>query len=94
MHVVAGTGLLQNLCTCVLVTVLQARENRTVDVVLAVLLATGATVAAIVGTRVGRRLRADQLKILLALIVLAVASGVTIELVQTPRALLSHVAGE
>jgi uncharacterized membrane protein YfcA len=94
MHVVAGTGLLQNLCTCVLVTILQARENRTVDVVLAILLATGATVATIVGTRVGRRLRADQLKILLALIVIGVATGVTMNLVRTPRVLLSYVAGE
>jgi len=94
MHVVAGTGLLQNLCTCVLVTVLQAQANRTVDVVLAFLLATGATVATIVGTRIGRRLRADQLKVLLALIVLGVAGGVTVELVQTPTVLLSYVAGE
>jgi uncharacterized membrane protein YfcA len=94
MHIVAGTGLLQNLCTCMLVTVLQAQENRTVDLVLAFLLAIGATVAAIVGARIGRRLRADQLKILLALIVLAVAGGVTVDLVQAPTVLLSYVAGE
>jgi uncharacterized protein len=94
MHVVAGTGLLQNLCTCVLVTVLQAGENHTVDVVLALLLAAGSTVAAMAGARFGRRLRADQLKVLLALIVLGVAAGVTVGLVQAPGVLLSHVAGE
>jgi len=94
MHVVAGTSLLQILLTCMLVTVLQATQNHTVDVVLAVLLATGSTTGAVLGTRWGRRLRADQLKILLALIVLGVAAKVTMDLLRPPSVLLSHVAGE
>jgi uncharacterized protein len=94
MHVVAGTSLLQILLTCMLVTVLQATQNHTVDVVLAVLLATGSTTGAVLGTRWGRRMRADQLKILLALIVLGVAAKVTIGLFRVPTVLLSHVAGE
>ena len=94
MHVVAGTGLLQILFTCMLVTILQADENHTVDFVLAFLLATGSTVAAMAGARLGRRLRSDQLKILLALVVLGVAVDVTVGLVRAPGVLLSHVAGE
>jgi uncharacterized protein len=94
MHVVVGTSLLQILLTCILVTVLQADENHTVDLVLALLLAVGSTAGAVVGTRWGRRLRADQLKILLALIVLGVAVKVAVDLVQVPGVLLSHVAGE
>jgi uncharacterized membrane protein YfcA len=94
MHVVAGTSLLQILLTCTLVTILQADENHTVDFVLAFLLAIGSTVAAMAGARFGRRLRADQLKILLALIVLGVAADVTVGLFRAPRVLLSHVAGE
>jgi hypothetical protein len=94
MHLVVGTSLLQILFTTVLVTVLQAAENHTVDFVLAFLLAIGSTAGAVVGTRLGRRLRADQLKILLALIVLGVAAKVTVDLFQVPRVLLSHVAGE
>jgi uncharacterized membrane protein YfcA len=94
MHVVAGTSLLQILLTCMLVTVLQATQNHTVDVLLAVLLATGSTTGAVLGTRWGRRLRADQLKILLALIVLGVAAKVTMDLLRAPTVLLSHVAGE
>jgi uncharacterized membrane protein YfcA len=94
MHVVAGTSLLQILFTCVLVTILQADENHTVDFVLAFVLATGSTVAAMAGARFGRRLRSDQLKILLALIVLGVAADVTVGLVRPPGVLLSHVAGE
>ncbi len=94
MHLVAGTSLLQILFTCMLVTVLQANQNHTVDFVLAFLLATGSTAGAVVGTRWGRRLRADQLKILLALIVLGVAAKVTVDLFQPPGVLLSYVAGE
>lgn len=94
MHVVAGTSLLQILFTCLLVTVLQADQNHTVDFVLAFLLATGSTAGAIVGTRLGRGLRSDQLKILLALIVLVVAAKVTVDLFQVPQVLLSYVAGE
>lgn len=94
MHVVAGTSLLQILFTCLLVTMLQAAQNHTVDVALAVLLAIGSTAGAVVGTRWGRRLRADQLKILLALVVLAVAGKVTVDLLRTPTVMLSHVAGE
>ncbi len=94
MHVVAGTSLLQILFTCLLVTMLQAAQNHTVDFVLAFLLAIGSTVGAVAGARFGRRLRADQLKILLAVIVLAVAAKVTVDLLQTPKIMLSHVAGE
>jgi uncharacterized membrane protein YfcA len=94
MHVVVGTSLLQILMTTMLVTVLQASQNHAVDFVLALLLASGSTAGAVVGTRWGRRLRADQLKILLALIVLGVAAKVSFDLVQTPSVLLSHVAGE
>jgi uncharacterized membrane protein YfcA len=46
------------------------------------------------GSRWGRRLRADQLKILLALIVLGVSAKVIVDLLQVPTVLLSHVAGE
>jgi uncharacterized membrane protein YfcA len=94
MHVVVGTSLFQILFTSGLVTVLQAAQNHTVDCVLALLLATGSTAGAVIGTRWGRRLRADQLKILLALIVLGVAVKVTVDTLRTPSVLLSHVAGE
>lgn len=94
MHVVVGTSLLQILFTTVLVTVLQAKENHSVDFVLAFLLAIGSTAGATIGTRWGRRLRADQLKILLAIIVLVVAAKVTVDLVRPPTVMLSHVAGE
>ncbi len=94
IHVAAGTSLFQILCTCMVVTVLQCTQNHTVDLVLAFVLAVGSTAGATIGTKLGRRLRADQLKILLALIILAVACQVGIEIFTTPAVLLSHVAGE
>ncbi len=94
MHLVVGTSLLQILFTCVLVTLLQSAQNHTVDVVLALLLAFGSTAGAVLGARWGRRLRADQLKILLALIVLAVAAKVAVDTLRAPTIMLSHVAGE
>jgi hypothetical protein len=94
MHVVAGTSLFQILFTCMVVTVLQASDNFTVDLVLAFVLALGSTGGAILGTRLGRKLRADQLKILLALMVLAVAVAMNVELLERPGVLLSHLAGQ
>jgi len=94
IHVAAGTSLFQILCTCMLVTVLQAAQNHTVDFVLAFLLAVGTTTGAMVGAKAGRRLRAEQLKILLALIILMVAGQIGWDLFRTPAIFLSHVAGE
>ncbi len=93
MHMVAGTSLFQILLTCMLVTVLQSADNHTVDFILAFLLAIGSTVGAMVGTVIGRRLRADQLKVLLAVIVIGVAARVGAELLRAPTLLLSHLAG-
>ena len=93
MHVVAGTSLFQILLTCMLVTVLQSVNNHTVDFILAFLLAMGSTVGAMAGTVLGRRLRGDQLKILLAIIVIAVAIKVGTQLLGTPALMLSHLAG-
>jgi uncharacterized membrane protein YfcA len=91
MHMVAGTSLFQILCTCGVVTVLQAAENVSVDPVLAVLIALGSTSGALVGTRIGRKLRADELKALLALIVLGVGAKCLWDILRTPVLLISHV---
>lgn len=91
MHMVAGTSLFQILCMCVVVTVLQAAENVAVDPVLAVLIAVGSTIGALVGTRIGRKLRSDELKALLALIVLAAGARFLWTVLRTPELLISHV---
>jgi len=73
MHIVVGTSLFQILFICIEVTFLQAYINHTVDFILAVLLLMGSTVGAQIGVALGRRLKADQIKILLSIIILAVA---------------------
>ena len=80
MHVVVGTSLFQILFTCVNVTIMQAWENHTVDFVLALLLLIGSSTGAQVGARLGRKLRGDQLKILLASLVLLVMIEMLYEL--------------
>ncbi len=93
MHVVVGTSLFQILFTCIEVTFLQAYTNHSVDFVLAVLLLLGSTVGAQVGAVFGRKLKAEQLKILLACIVLAVAVNMVFELTLTPSLLISQSGG-
>ncbi|MBI4824449.1 MAG: sulfite exporter TauE/SafE family protein [Nitrospirae bacterium] len=93
MHVVVGTSLFQVLFTCIEVTFLQAYTNHTVDFVLAVLLLFGSTIGAQVGAVFGRKLNGEQLKILLAAIVLIVTVKIIFELTLTPSILLAQAGG-
>ena len=80
-NVVIGTSLFQIIFTAAVTTVLQASTNRTIDVVLAFLLMLGGVIGAQFGAEAGRKLRGDQLRALLALLVLAVALRLGFELV-------------
>jgi hypothetical protein len=93
MHVVVGTSLFQILFTCIEVTFLQAYTNHTVDFILAVLLLLGSTVGAQFGTVLGRKLKGDQLKILLSVIVLAVTVKIVFDLTLTPSLLIAQAGG-
>ena len=93
MHVVVGTSLFQVLFTCIDVTIMQAYSNRTVDFVLALLLLIGSTFGAQIGARLSTKLKEDQLKIFLALLVLAVMVKMLFGLVLPPHNLLSFHGG-
>jgi uncharacterized membrane protein YfcA len=93
MHVVVGTSLFQILFTCINVTFMQAVSNHTVDLVLAIILLIGSTLGAQFGVKVSRRLKADQLKILLASIVLLVMVQMLVGLVWPPHLLLGFKGG-
>jgi uncharacterized protein len=93
MHVVVGTSLFQVLFTCIDVTIMQAYSNRTVDFVLALLLLVGSVFGAQVGARLSTRLKEDQLKIFLAVLVLAVMVKMLFSLVLPPHILLSFHGG-
>jgi uncharacterized membrane protein YfcA len=87
--VVPGTSLLQIIFVAATVTVLQAAENGTVDILLALVLLVGGVVGAQLGSRFGSRLRGDQLRALLAVVVLAVAAKLVFDLTVTPDNLYS-----
>ncbi|MDO9288441.1 MAG: sulfite exporter TauE/SafE family protein [Thermodesulfovibrionales bacterium] len=93
MHVVVGTSLFQILFNCIEVTFLQAYTNHTVDFILAVLLLLGSTVGAQIGTVFGRKLKGEQLKIILAVIVLVVTVEIIFELTLSPSLLLAQAGG-
>ena len=81
---VPGTSLLQIIFVAANVTILQAVSNHTVDAVLAMLLLVGGVIGAQFGTRFGTRLRGEQLRFLLSLLVLAVAAKLTHDLTLHP----------
>jgi hypothetical protein len=93
MHVIVGTSLFQILFTCIEVTFLQSYTNHTVDFTLAVLLLVGSTIGAQVGAVFGRKLKGEQLKILLAIIVLVVTVKIVFELTLSPSLLLAQAGG-
>jgi uncharacterized membrane protein YfcA len=87
--VVVGTSLFQIIFVTANVTVLQAVSNQTVDVVLALMLLAGAVIGAQIGARAGALLRGEQLRGLLALMVISVCGMLTYDLVATPIDLFS-----
>jgi len=93
MHVVVGTSLFQILFTCIDVTIMQAYSNHTVDFVLALLLLLGSTLGAQFGAKISKKLGGDQLKILLASIVLLVMVKMLLSLLLTPHIMVAYKGG-
>jgi uncharacterized membrane protein YfcA len=83
-NVVMGTSLVQIIAVTAITTVLQATSNYAVDIILAGLLVIGGVVGAQLGVRAGAKLRGEQLRLLLALVVLAVGAGLAWQLVARP----------
>lgn len=87
--VVVGTSLFQIIFVTGFTTLLHATTNYTVDMVLAVLLLIGGVIGAQIGTGIGVRMKAEQLRILLALLVLAVCGKLALDLLLQPSELYS-----
>jgi uncharacterized membrane protein YfcA len=88
-NVVIGTSLFQIMFVTAFVTVLHAVANQTVDMVLAFFLLIGSVVGVQFGAQVGARLRSEQLRALLALLVLLVCARLAWGLVATPANIFS-----
>ena len=91
--VVVGTSLFQIIFVTAFTTLLHATTNYTVDMALAVLLLIGGVVGAQIGTTIGVRLKAEQLRILLAMMVLAVCIKLALDLLLQPSELYSLGTG-
>jgi uncharacterized membrane protein YfcA len=88
-HIVIGTSLFQIIFVTAIVTVLYATMNHSLDAVLAFILVVGGVIGGQFGANAGQRLKGEQLRLLLALMVLAVALRLLIGLVMQPAELFS-----
>ncbi|QMW23014.1 sulfite exporter TauE/SafE family protein [Sandaracinobacteroides saxicola] len=87
--VVVGTSLFQIVFVTAFSTMLHAAQSQSVDIVLAVLLLLGGVVGARLGARAAETLPAERLRLFLALLVLAVAVRLAVQLTWRPPELFS-----
>jgi uncharacterized protein len=88
-NVVIGTSLFQIIFVTAFTTVLHSTANQTVDIILAMILMVGGVIGAQLGAAAGLRLRGDQLRTLLGLLVLAVCARLGYDLVVQPANVFS-----
>ena len=89
--VVVGTSLFQIIFVTANVTILQSVQNQTVDIVLALALIFSGVIGAQFGARLGAVLKGEQLRGLLALMVLAVSLKIMFDLAATPTDIYSSI---
>ena len=92
-NVVVGTSLYQIVFVTAATTIMQAWWNHTVDIVLAILLMVGGVVGAQLGAAAGARLNGEQLRFLMAALVLLVALRMAYTLFANPGELFSIGSG-
>jgi uncharacterized protein len=90
-NVVVGTSLFQVIFVTAFTTIVQAATSYSVDIILAFVLMVAGVIGAQYGVRVGQRLRGEQLRALLGLLVLAVGLRLAVALVLTPADVYSVV---
>tara|TARA_Y100000590_G_scaffold200271_1_gene227550 strand:+ start:7257 stop:8165 length:909 start_codon:yes stop_codon:yes gene_type:complete len=87
--VVVGTSLFQIIFVTANSTFFQSYLNQTVDMVLALLLISGGVVGAQIGAKLGTKLRGEELRGILAVIVLIVSIKIILDLALVPKELFS-----
>ena len=86
---VIGTSMVLTLVTMVFATMLHAVTNHLVDAVLALILMIGGVTGAQFGARAGQKIRGEQLRLLLGLLILSVGIRFAVELVIQPTELFT-----
>jgi hypothetical protein len=84
-RIATGTSVLQIAAVTAVAAVLHAVTNQTLDIVLALMLLAGGVIGAEYGSRAGFRLGAEQLRVLLALLVLGMSLRLAVDLGLPPR---------
>jgi uncharacterized membrane protein YfcA len=90
--VVVGTSLFEFIFVTANVTFLQAAANYTVDIVLAALLMMGGIFGAQLGARLSTRVKAESLRLALALLVMGICVRLAFELIATPSSFYSVIS--
>jgi uncharacterized protein len=86
---VIGTSMVLTLVTMTFATLLHAITNHLVDAVLALILMIGGVTGAQFGARAGQKIRSEQLRLLLGILILAVGIRFAVELVLRPEDLFT-----
>jgi len=87
--VVVGTSMILTLVTMGAATIMHAATNHLVDAVLALILMIGGVIGAQFGARAGQKIRGEQLRLLLGILVMLVGLRFAFELVLRPSNLFS-----
>jgi len=91
--VVIGTSLFQIIFVSCFTTLMHAITAYSVDIMLAVMLILGGVIGAQIGTQIGLKLKAERLRLFLALLVLSVSVKIFFDLVIQPSELYTVVPG-
>ncbi|MBN8920620.1 MAG: sulfite exporter TauE/SafE family protein [Rhizobiales bacterium] len=88
-NVVIGTSMVVTLVTMVAATVMHAATNYSVDAVLALILMVGGVIGAQFGAQAGQRVRGEQLRLLLGLMIMLVGLRFAVALIVQPDDMFS-----
>jgi len=88
-QIVIGTSLLQIVFVTFIATIMHSYINQTVDIILSSLLIVGAVFGAQIGSRIMGRLKAEQIRFLLSILIIIVALILVLELFITPENIYS-----
>lgn len=91
-NVVIGTSLFQIIFVTAFTTIIQSTTNQTVDIVLAFILMVGGVIGAQMGAAAGHKLKGEQLRALLGILVLGVCVRLGYDLIVTPSDLFSVIS--
>jgi len=94
MFIAIGTNLFLEVFTTINITVAQGTLNHSVDLLLAMVLLVGSSLGAQVGARVGKFIKAEQLRVIFSLIVLGVMVKMLLVLFASPSALITLGGGD